>query len=74
MISANFSVVDYEGCRKRKEEMKSQLSKPRLAGKIQRCMFMVGKIKWNLNNQSKVRKSSQSWVLEHDLAVAVEER
>jgi hypothetical protein len=30
--SVNFPVVDHEGCRKRKEEMKSQLGKPRLAG------------------------------------------
>lgn len=37
MVSAsinpvNFPVVDHEGCRKRKEERKSQLGKPRLAG------------------------------------------
>ena len=30
--SVNLPVVDHEGCRKRKEEMKSQLGKPRLAG------------------------------------------
>lgn len=30
--SVNFPVVDHEGCRKRKEEIKSQLGKPRLAG------------------------------------------